>query len=312
MATAYNAVMKLSALVVISVAACLPLPASATAQLAPNARSVQADDLQAFGGRWLYVEDRTEGRPTEEQGPPMMVTFGLRVEAGRVVLERARSEEPFPIDGSTVETAATGGRTQRVRGAWEDGVLVYEQDYRSDSDGAVTGLLRREFRVTPDGLLVRVLLEDYGMDSLALYRHPEDIALPTPAKATMADMSWLAGAWVGTKGSASIEERWSPPGGGAMLGMSRTIKGDSMRAFEYLRIVERDGGLVYVAQPGGHPPTEFALTELGTKRAVFENPRHDSPQRIVYELSAEGTLTASTGFAKGGRPTSFEYTREAN
>jgi hypothetical protein len=72
-----------------------------------------------------------------------------------------------------------------------------------------------------------------------------------------------------------------------------------MTAFEYLRIVERDGGLVYVAQPGGGSPTEFALTELDNQRAVFVNPRHDYPQRIVYELLDAGALSASIGFAKG-------------
>ena len=72
-----------------------------------------------------------------------------------------------------------------------------------------------------------------------------------------------------------------------------------MIAFEYLRIVERDGGLVYVAQPGGRPPTEFVLTELDRNRAVFVNPRHDYPQRIMYALSKEGVLNASIGFAKG-------------
>jgi hypothetical protein len=83
-----------------------------------------------------------------------------------------------------------------------------------------------------------------------------------------------------------------------------------MTAFEFLRIVECDGGLVYVAQPGGRAPTEFVLTEASKTRAVFENPRHDSPQRIVYEISAEGALTASIGFSKGGRPQRFEFRRE--
>ena len=98
-----------------------------------------------------------------------------------------------------------------------------------------------------------------------------------------------------------------------MLGVSRTVnkKGKTV-AFEYLRIVERDGGLVYVAQPNGRPPTEFVLTELRGTRAVFENPRHDSPQRIVYELSDGGVLSASIGFMNGGRPTRFEFTREGD
>jgi hypothetical protein len=39
----------------------------------------------------------------------------------------------------------------------------------------------------------------------------------------------------------SFEERWTPPAG-AMLAVSRTLKGDRMVAFEFLRIVERDGG----------------------------------------------------------------------
>ncbi|MEM8712931.1 MAG: DUF6265 family protein, partial [Planctomycetota bacterium] len=130
------------------------------------------------------------------------------------------------------------------------------------------------------------------------------------AKATVADMAWLAGAWTGTRRTSSIEERWSPPLGGAMLGVSRTVKGDSMRSFEYLRIVQRNGGLVYVAQPGGKAPTEFVLTDLSPHRAVFENPRHDSPQRIVYELSAEGALQATIGFINGGRGTRFDFARE--
>ena len=79
---------------------------------------------------------------------------------------------------------------------------------------------------------------------------------------------------------------------------------------EYLRIVERDGGVVYVAQPGGARATEFVLTELSKNRAVFENPRHDFPRRIVYELSAEGGLSATIGQLKGGTPNRFEWKRE--
>src|SRR5690606_24756649 len=105
---------------------------------------------------------------------------------------------------------------------------------------------------------------------------------------------------------------WSPPLGGAMLGVSRTVSRGRMTAFEYLRIIERDSGLVYIAQPGGGAPTEFVLTELSTARAVFDNPRHDYPQRIVYELSDEGALSASIGFMKGGKPGRYEFKREGS
>ena len=36
-----------------------------------------------------------------------------------------------------------------------------------------------------------------------------------------------------------------------------------------------------------------------------------SPQRIVYEITDKGGLTATIGFIHGGRPQTFEFTPEA-
>src|SRR5687768_269352 len=89
------------------------------------------------------------------------------------------------------------------------------------------------------------------------------------APGTLAQLAWLAGTWAGGGGPVTFEERWTPPGGGAMLAVSRTIKGDRLVAFEYLRIVERNGSLVYIAQPNGRPPTEFTLTAIAADSATF-------------------------------------------
>ena len=77
-----------------------------------------------------------------------------------------------------------------------------------------------------------------------------------------------------------------------MLAVSRTLKGDRMTGFEFLRIVERNGGLVYIAQPGGRPPTEFVLTRISAESATFENPAHDFPKMIRYAKRPDGTLEA--------------------
>jgi len=267
-------------------------------------------DLQALDGEWLFVEGRTEGLAVEMQGPPMSVKFTLRVEKDAVVYPRPRGDERIPLDGSVIEEKNNNGSITCFRGAWKDGALEYTLETVRLSDSKRVYQLRRVFRVTDEGLLIRVVRNE-ETSQVALYRHPEDIALPEPARASITEMGWLADAWSGTRRTSSIEERWSPPKGGAMLGVSRTVKTDKMVAFEYLRLVERDGGLVYVAQPGGRSPTEFVLTELDHQRAVFVNPRHDYPQRIVYKLSKEGALTASIGFAKG-RLQSDVYKREGN
>jgi hypothetical protein len=294
----------------------LALLATLGAALASSALAAQPDDgFLALDGEWIYVEDRTEGRALEQLGPPMSSKFSLRIEKDAVILVYGhggrKRDVRVVLDSSVTEVPDTAtGQVARYRGAWKDGAFNYEIDFVRAPGQAPEGLIRREFRMTNDGLLVRASRPE----SVGLYRHAEDIAMPAPAKAAIGDLAWLAGAWVGTRGAegtTSIEERWSPPLGGAMLAVSRTVSRGRMGAFEYLRIVERDGGLVYIAQPGGAPPTEFVLTELGGTRAVFDNPRHDYPKRIVYELSAEGGLSATIGFMKGGTPRRFEFKREA-
>ena len=75
-----------------------------------------------------------------------------------------------------------------------------------------------------------------------------------------------------------------------MLAVSRTLKGDRMVAFEFLRIVERDGGLVYIAQPNGRPPTEFTLTAITRRqrhvrepdaRLPEDDPLHEARRRLA-------------------------------
>jgi hypothetical protein len=218
------------------------------------------------------------------------------------------------LDGSITEIAEPQ-TISRYSGTWKDGTFEYEVKFErldGNSTGRI-GMIRRSFRLTPDGLIVTVWVDPpMGNQSVGLYRHAEDIPMPEPAKATIGDLAWLDGAWVGTKSTgSSIEERWSPPLGGAMLAIARTVnRSGKMVGFEYLRIVEREDGLIYIAQPGGGKPTEFVLSELSSTRAVFENPRHDFPRRIVYELSPDGVLSTTIGQSKGGSPIRVELKRD--
>ncbi len=285
--------------------------------LASNTLSAQTEELRALDGEWIFVEDRTEGRTLERMGPPMSSKFMMRVDDGAVVLNGHGSghrDVRVAIDGS--ETEVKEPKTiSRYRGSWKEGTFEYEVTFERLEGNAPNGIrmIKRKFRHTPEGLLVSVVVDPPVVkDAVGLYRHAEDIAMPAMAKAAIGDLAWLAGAWVGKRNTGSSnEERWSPPLGGAMLAVSRSVNSSGrMFAFEYLRIVERDGGLVYVAQPGGAKPTEFVLTEMGPTRAVFDNPRNDYPKRIVYELSPEGGLIATIGFIRGGTPRRFDFERE--
>jgi hypothetical protein len=134
-------------------------------------------------------------------------------------------------------------------------------------------------------------------------------AAVTPAPARIGQVAWIAGAWAGGRAPLSLEEHWTLPAGGVMLAVSRTMKGERLVAFEFLRIVERDGTLIYVAQPGGRPPTEFVLTAIDETGATFENPAHDFPQRIRYARRGTDGLDATISAGDGGKAQTFAFSR---
>ena len=140
------------------------------------------------------------------------------------------------------------------------------------------------------------------------------LALTTQVSAqtpTLTDIAWISGAWQSAPGGRrQIEEHWTSVGGGSMLGMSRTVAGEKTVEFEYLRIEQRADGIYYVAHPKARcPGTDFKLTRASATEAVFENPQHDFPKRIIYRKSGDDALTASIDGGEGTKAISFVYKR---
>ena len=60
-------------------------------------------------------------------------------------------------------------------------------------------------------------------------------------------MAWLQGCWSLTSGDRTVEEQWSGPRGGVMLGASQTVKDGRLVEYEFVIIRERGDALVYQA-----------------------------------------------------------------
>lgn len=117
------------------------------------------------------------------------------------------------------------------------------------------------------------------------------LALAAPALPDdRVDLDWLAGHWCAQNDKGSFEEHWLPARGGLLLGLGRSVAKQRTQ-FEFLRIELAGAKTRYVAQPGGAPPTSFALVEARAGQVTFANPQHDFPKRIRYSRSAD-TLTA--------------------
>lgn len=105
------------------------------------------------------------------------------------------------------------------------------------------------------------------------------------ADCTLNDLRWLAGTWRACDDGQCTEETWLPATGTRMLAVNR--QWGKHEDFEFLRIEQQDGALVYLAQPRGRPPTPFRVESCAGSTVVFGNPAHDFPQRIIYETAGD-------------------------
>src|SRR6476646_9555679 len=104
-------------------------------------------------------------------------------------------------------------------------------------------------------------------------------------KASINELTWLAGCWQvkDSEPVTIISEQWMLPVGNAMIGAGRTVKNGQMTEFEFLRIVQKDDRLFYIARPAENTTdTPFGLIKSANDEYVFENKDHDFPQRVIY------------------------------
>jgi len=114
----------------------------------------------------------------------------------------------------------------------------------------------------------------------------------SPQDSPLDRVRWLAGCWELRGQNRLTIEMWMPPAGGLMLGASRTVVGGTAREFEHLRIKAEGANLSYIALPSGQNETVFPAKQVSDTLIVFENLKHDFPQRIMYRRRGADSIVA--------------------
>ena len=279
----------------------------------------EKNDKTDLSGVWAAVKDAPATLPLAPSailGP----RFEIRQKGNAFTMARPRGafsiEATYELGGQEVRmrspgTGCTGDAYFIEVAAWEsNGVSFTSKGVHAAGTPPTTLNIKRILRLeAPDSLVVEGTIVQDGQSKQvgSVYKRstealpPLSATLPpTKAAAGIADVAWIAATWMSepaATGGAVTEERWTPPAGGSMIGISRTMRGGGMSAYEFLCIVERDGSLVYNAMPNGRAPaTEFVLTSFTKDSATFENPAHDYPKTIKYTRRPDGALeTAISG-----------------
>ena len=118
---------------------------------------------------------------------------------------------------------------------------------------------------------------------------------------------WLTGCWEMSAGNLVVAEHWMAVLGGAMLGMSRTVRGDQLAGYELLLLREEESGWVYEAHPSGQPAASFRSSTVTDTSIVFSNPAHDFPQTIAYFKIRSDSLIATIAGEQGDQFSQIEF-----
>jgi len=132
-------------------------------------------------------------------------------------------------------------------------------------------------------------------------------------KATINDMSWMAGDWTCTVWGGTYQENWLSPTDGVIPGVGRFVKDGKLKNIEFDAIQEnKEGSLELWIRLGLHSSDKqkrvrFPLVSRANGRFVFENKENDFPQMISYEMKPDGQRLCHIEGLFNGKTTSTDF-----
>jgi len=133
----------------------------------------------------------------------------------------------------------------------------------------------------------------------------------TTRGADLPALTWLSGCWSMAAGPTIIDEQWSKPTAGTIVGASRTMKQGRTVFHEFMRIEQQGEEVTFTPRIGVNAKlVSFRLIKQSADEVVFENPAHDFPQRVIYRKAVGGLHGRIEGVDKGKpRSEDFPYKR---
>ena len=122
--------------------------------------------------------------------------------------------------------------------------------------------------------------------------------------------NWLLGKWETKTAEGILSESWKQVNDSTFQGESFFIKQKDTLHFETITLQQKGKDLFYNATVKGQNENKavtFRLTNKTEKQLVFENPKHDYPQKITYALITKDSLTATISGVQLGKASSESF-----
>ncbi len=134
----------------------------------------------------------------------------------------------------------------------------------------------------------------------------------------MRSFKWMVGSWTMKTKNGAIMETWVPINDSTLAGEGIMVKNTGgTQQLETTRLIYRNKEYFYCSVAHGQnneEETKFKITSFSENGFVSENPAHDFPKRITYQLINKDSLHA---FIDGGpsmpdKKSDFYYSRNKN
>jgi len=114
------------------------------------------------------------------------------------------------------------------------------------------------------------------------------------------DFTWLEGTWerINLKPGSTAYESWKVTNQ-SLHGLGVRLKGTDTVFTEKLKLIETDRGMSYVAEVAhNNSAVYFKIIDYDKHSFISENPSHDFPKRITYQLEGDELTVIISGDGK--------------
>lgn len=128
-------------------------------------------------------------------------------------------------------------------------------------------------------------------------------------KATIEDFAWISGYWKGEAMGGIIEEIWSKPIAGAMMGSFKLAVGDKVIFYELETLTEEEGSVILRLKHFGadlkgwekqHVTVDFKLVKFSASKAYFDGLTFElvnNNELIIYVVIEEDSSSEEVKFS---------------
>ena len=124
-------------------------------------------------------------------------------------------------------------------------------------------------------------------------------------------ISWMLGKWQMEIPEGTVTEEWQRPSDTQWQGMSYLITPNGDTPFrESIRLMYSKDTLYYLPTVSGQnsgQEVSFIERSISDSIIVFENLRHDFPQRISYKRLSDTSIVAAVEGTQNGQPRKEEF-----